>query len=260
MSIHPTAIISKEAQIADDAIIGPFCVINGNVKIGKGTQLLSHVTVGSGFGEIIIGENNQFSPGSAVGGAPQDLKYAEENTRLVIGNGNKIRECVTLNLGTEQGGGETKIGNDNLLMAYVHIAHDCHLQNNIVIANSTQLAGHVEIEDRAIIGGVCCVNQFVRLGKLSYTAGDSSINKDILPFTMAQGRYAVMRATNKVGLERAGYSKGEIENIHKAIRFLLKGKMTQEEALQKITDECEPSESLEHFVNFIKSSTRGLGK
>jgi len=260
LSIHELAVISDQADIADGVTIGAFSVIQGKVKIGRGTHLENNVSIGCKSGEISIGENNYFLPGAVVGGPPQDLKYKGEPTELVIGNNNVIREFVTINVGTASGGGVTQIGNDNLLMAYVHIAHDCVLGDHIVIANSAQFAGHVVVEDHAIIGGVCAINQFVTIGKYSYIAGDSSVNKDILPYSMAQGKYAVMRATNKVGLERAGFSKEEIENIHKAIRAVIMGNRTVDESLKKITENCSPSEHLDHLIKFINASERGLAK
>lgn len=258
MKIHPSSIVSKEAEIADDVEIGPFCSIAGKVTIGSGTKLVSHVSIGSEFGIVEIGKNNLFTSGCVVGGPPQDLKYKSEPTKLIIGDNNMIREMATLNIGTPGGGGVTRLGNGCLIMAYVHVAHDCLLGNNVVIANSTQLAGHVTIEDFARIGGVCAINQFVRIGKFAFIAGDSVINKDIVPYSMAQGRYAVIRATNRIGLERAGYSKEDIESINRAIRILTKGSSTVAEALERIDKECAKSDALDYFLNFIRSSERGL--
>lgn len=260
MGIHSSSIISKEAEISSDAFIGPFCVIKGHVKIGAGTRLESHVSLGNDFGYIELGKDNQVSAGAVIGGPPQDLKYSGEKTELIIGDRNVFRECVTVNTGTPTGGGKTSIGDDNLLMAYAHIAHDCILKNRIIIANTCQFAGHVEVEDDVKVGGVCAINQFVRLGKHSYIAGDSAVNKDVLPFTIAQGKYAVMRATNKIGMDRAGISKEVIENVHRAIRFIIKGTDTIEQSLEKISNECESSDELNHLVAFLKSSERGIAK
>jgi UDP-N-acetylglucosamine acyltransferase len=260
VNIHPSSIISKEAELDKDITIGPFCVVKGNVKIGKGTKIESHTMIGSDHGVVVIGENNQIFSGAMVGGPPQDLKYAGEPTRLEIGNNNVIREFATLNIGTATGGGTTKVGNNNLLMAYVHIAHDCQLGNDIAIANATHLAGHVSIEDNVRVGGVCAFNQFVRVGKFAYIAGDSAVNKDILPFSIAQGKYALVRATNKIGLERSGFSKGEVESIHRAIRILTMGSDTVEEALEEISKRCEPSKHIEYLVQFVKSSERGFAR
>lgn len=258
--IHPTAVISKAAQIHESVSIGPFCVINGNVKIGPRTKLESHVVLGSEFGIVEVGEDNHFFSGCVVGGPPQDLKYAGEPTRLTIGSKNLIREFVTINLGTHHGGGLTSLGDRNLLMAYVHVAHDCHFGSNIAVANTTNFAGHVTVEDHVRIGGVCAFNQFITIGKYAYIAGDSAVNKDVLPFSIAQGKYAVVRAANKIGLERAGFSKLEVENIRRAIRFIIMGDRTKEEAIQKIRAECEPLEPVERLIQFYEKSTRGIAR
>jgi len=258
MSIHPTAIISKQAQIGNDVTIGPYAVIEGEVTIGDGTVIEHHASIGSREGHTIIGKNNRFLPSCVVGATPQDHSYKNEKTKVIIGDGNTIREFVTINIGTVKDGGETVIGNKNLLMAYCHIAHDCKIGNSNVIANCTQFAGHVEMNDFIVISGGCLINQFTKIGKGAYIAGDSSVNKDIPPFVIAQGKYAVMRACNKVGLDRSGMSKGEIENIYKAVRILIKGKSTLEQSIEKIKTECESSENIKYFVDFIQSSERGL--
>jgi UDP-N-acetylglucosamine acyltransferase len=258
--IHPSSIISPEAEIGPDVYIGPFCVVLGKVHLGAGTRLESHVTIGSQHGIVEIGARNHFLPGAVVGGPPQDISFKGDNTKLVMGDDNTIRECATINVGTVKGGGVTQLGSGNLIMAYVHIAHDCQLGDRVIIANATQLAGHVIIEDDVKIGGVCAINQFCRLGRHSYIAGDSAVNKDVAPFTIAQGKYAVMRAANQIGMERAGYSKEEIESVRRAIRFLTKGNHTLEEVLEKIKTECAPCKPLEQFQEFILSSERGLAR
>lgn len=260
MSIHPTAIVSKNAELGNNVSIGPYSIINGFVKIGHGTRIDSHVVIGSDYGKVEIGDDNHILSGAVIGGPPQDLKYRGEPTQLIVGNRNTIREFVTLNIGTPTGGGVTRIGDNNLLMAYVHIAHDCTLGNHIVIANTTNFAGHVTVEDFVRIGGVCKFNQFIKIGKYSYVAGDATVNKDILPFSIAQGNYAVVRAPNKIGLERSGFEKNEIENIHRAIRAVIMGNRTISEALETIEKECAPSPNIEHLVNFIKASERGVAR
>jgi len=260
MAIHPSSVIGREVELASDVEIGPFCVITGRVRIGSGTQLDSHVSIGSEFGMVEIGEKNRFCAGSVVGGPPQDLKYKGEPTRLVIGNRNVIRELVTINIGTPTGGGVTKIGNDCLIMSYAHVAHDCSIGDHVVIANSSQLAGHVLLEDHVKVSGMCGFSQFVRVGSYAYIAGDSAVNKDVLPYTIAQGNYAVMRATNRIGLERAGFSKDEIESINRAVRIITKGSDTIEESIQRIRSECAPSARLEYFIQFLTASTRGVAK
>lgn len=260
VKIHPTALVDKRVELDDDVEIGPFTVVKGKVWIGRGTRVESHAVIGSEHGEVKIGRNNQIFPGAMVGGPPQDLKFKGETTRLEIGDGNMIREFVTINVGTLTGGGLTRIGDNNLLMAYVHVAHDCHLGNNIAVANTTNFAGHVYVEDHARIGGVCAINQFCRIGKYAFIAGDSAVNKDIMPFTMAQGKYAVSRVPNEVGMERAGFSKSDIENIWRAVRIITKGGRTIDEALTDIAKDCEPSEHIQYLVDFIKNSERGIAR
>ena len=260
MNIHPTAIISEQAEIDPSAKIGAFSIVTGKVKIGAGTVIENNVTLGFDFGETVIGENNHIWQGAVLGGSPQDLKYNNEQVRLEIGNGNAIREYVTINCGTAGGGGVTKIGNDCLFMAYVHIGHDCILGNRVVIANTVAFAGHVEAEDFVTIGGIGGVTQFCKIGKYAYIGGDSSINKDILPFSMAQGGFARVRGTNKVGMERAGFSKEEISSVNKAIRGVIKGNRTKEEAIAFIEQECGSSEPVLYLLEFFKNSKKGIPK
>lgn len=262
MAIHPTAIISPKAEIASDVEIGPYAIIQGKVIIGVGSRIDAHAVVGHDKGEVVIGRNNQIFSGANVGGPPQDLSYKGEVTRLELGDKNVVREYATLNCGTIKGGGLTKIGNGCMFMAYVHVAHDCVLGDNVVIANTTNFAGHVIVEENVRIGGVCAFNQFIKIGRFAYIAGASNVNKDILPFTMVQGMgdYAVSRATNKVGLERAGIPKEEVENIHRAVRAILMGNRTIEQALDLIAKECTPSANIEHLVNFVRNSERGIAR
>jgi UDP-N-acetylglucosamine acyltransferase len=260
MKIHPSSVISKQAEIADDVEIGPFCIVSGRVRIAAGTRLISHVSLGSEAGVVEIGKGNIFCAGSGVGGPPQDLKYKGESTKLTIGDNNTIRELATINLGTPTGGGETVVGNNCLIMSYAHIGHDCKVGSDVVIANSSQLAGHVVIEDHVKINGMCGFNQFVRVGKYAFIAGDSAVNKDILPFTIAQGKYALMRATNRIGLERAGFSKEDIESINRAVRIFTKGTESIDESIARIEAECGKSEPILYFVNSIRGSERGVAK
>jgi UDP-N-acetylglucosamine acyltransferase len=260
VDIHPTAIIDKSVELDEGVSVGPYSVIKGKVIVGRGSKIASHVVIGSDHGVVIMGKNNSVLPGAMVGGPPQDLKYKNEQTRLEIGDNNMIREFVTVNVGTATGGGVTRIGDNNLLMAYVHVAHDCQLGNGIAIANTTNFAGHVHVEDNVRIGGVCSFNQFITVGKFSFIAGDSAVNKDVMPFTIAQGKYAVSRAANVIGLERAGFGKEEVENIRRAIRIVTKGERTIEGALADIEKECSPSENIQYLVEFIKKSERGIAR
>ncbi|MCB0391247.1 MAG: acyl-ACP--UDP-N-acetylglucosamine O-acyltransferase [Bdellovibrionales bacterium] len=258
--IHSTAIISKYCEIANDVEIGPYAVIQGKVKIDSGTKIGANAMVGCDSGIVEIGKNNQIGPHSYIGGPPQDISYKGETTKLKIGDNNIFREFVTVNIGTTKQDGVTIIGNNCMFMAYVHIAHDCNIGDRVIIANTTNFAGHVIVHDDVKIGGACNFSQFTRLGKHAYIAGDATINKDILPYTMAQGKYALSRATNRIGLERAGYSKDEINNIHKAIRALLMGGRTLDEALQKINQDCEIDNHIQYLLDFVNSSEKGLAR
>lgn len=260
MSIHPTAIVGPSVELGKNVEIGPFSMVHGQVRIGDGTVIKSHAVVGSEHSIVQIGKNNVIYSGAMVGGPPQDLTYKNEDTRLEIGDGNHIREFVTINTGTTKGGGTTRIASHCLLMAYVHIAHDCQIGNHVVIANTSQLAGHVIIEDHVKVGGVCKFNQFVRVGKHSFVAGDASVNKDIIPFSIAQGNYAVARAANSIGLERDGFKADDIEAIYKAIRLVLKGERTIEVAIEEIKAANGSSPHIEYLVDFMKNSERGIAR
>lgn len=258
MKVHPSSVLSPDVELAPDVEIGPYCLIQGKVKIGRGTFIEGHATVGSRYGILEIGENNHIFPGAVIGGPPQDITYKSEPTRLIIGNNNTFREFSTVNLATNKGDGKTEIGNNCYMMAYTHVGHDCKVGNNVVMANDSHLGGHCIIEDNVTIGGVCAFNQFTRVGKNAFIAGSSVVNKDILPFSRAQGTYALVRATNKVGLSRKGFSKEEVNNVHKAIRILIMGSSTLEEAYERISNECMPSENINYLVQFVKQSKRGI--
>lgn len=258
--IHPTAIVEKGVELDTSVKIGPYSVLKGKVQVGAGSVIESHVVIGSDFGSVKIGKNNHIYSGAMVGGPPQDLKYKNEPTGLELGDNNQIREFVTLNIGTATGTGVTRIGSNCLLMAYVHVAHDCQFGSHIAVANTSNFAGHVTVEDYVRVGGVCSFNQFIRIGKYSFIAGDSAVNKDVMPFTIAQGKYAVSRAPNLVLLERSGFHKDEIDNIYKAIRIVTKGNRTIEEALADIDKECASSENIKYLTEFIRKSERGIAR
>lgn len=259
MSIHPSSIIGSNVKIAAGVKIGPFCSIVGDVQIGEGTQIVSHVVIGHEKTKVVVGKNNVFAPGAIIGGPPQDLTYKGEKTELIIGDNNSIREFVTINVGTPKGGGVTRLGSENLLMAYVHVAHDCQIGSHVVIANSCQFAGHVHVADHVKIGGICVFNQFVELGRHSYITGDSAVNKDVPPFCIAQGKYAVVRAANEIGMARSGFVKEEVENIRRAVRIITQSKLTLAESMKRIEQECAPSDTLKEFVGFITSNSRKRG-
>jgi len=258
MKVHPTSVLSPNVILEEDVEIGPYCNIQGQVKIGKGTFIEGHVTVGYRHGIVEIGKNNHISPGAVIGGPPQDISYKGEPTKLIIGDNNIIREFTTFNLATSKGDGITSIGNNCYFMAYSHVGHDCKIGNNVIVANNSHFGGHCEVEDNVVIGGVCAFNQFSKVGRNSFVAGSSIVNKDILPFSRAQGNYAIVRATNKVGLLRKGFSKEEVANVHKAIRIIIMGSGTVEEALARIQSECKQSENIQALLHFVKSSKRGI--
>lgn len=258
--VHPSVILGKNVELAPDVKIGPFTCIQGQVKIGSGTVIDSHVSIGNENGIVEIGKNNHILSSAMVGGIPQDVSYKGETTKLVIGDNNMIREFTTLNCGTMKEGGVTRIGSGCMLMAYVHVAHDCQIGNHVIVANSTQFAGHVRVEDYARIGGMVGIAQFARIGTHAYIGGGATINKDILPYSIAEGNWARVRAVNKVGMSRAGFSKEDIDNIYKAMRFIIMGDRTMEEALEKIGTECDSTAQVQHLVQFIKSSENGIAR
>lgn len=261
MAIHPTVIIQGELEAPDDVEIGPYCVIRGFVKLGHRCRIDPHVTLGTPESEIIMGDDNYVCSGAVLGGWPQDLSYKGERHRLEIGHGNVFREFVTVNIGTRKGDGVTRIGNHNYFMNIVHIGHDCQIGNGVVIAADSHLGGHTIVEDYAVIGGVCAFNQFVRVGQGAFVAGGSIVRKDILPFAragMGEGHEAVCRASNKIGLKRRGYSDYEIDQVHKALRIIIMGSVTLAEAIERIQREVDLIPPVEHILNFIKTSKRGI--
>lgn len=255
--IHPTAIVHPAARLADNVSIGPYSVIGEHVAIGSGTTVAGHVII---EGWTDIGSDNQIYQFSSIGAAPQDLKYAGQKTYLTIGDRNRIREFTTLNRGTAEGGGVTRIGNDNLFMAYSHVAHDCIIDDHVVLANGATLAGHVAIGSSAILGGLSAVHQFCRIGCHTMISGGSMVAQDIPPYTVAQGDRAKTVGLNLIGLKRRGFSEDTTRGIKKAYRLIYRSGLRLEEALQKITEEVEATPELEHFLNFIKDSQRGIAR
>jgi UDP-N-acetylglucosamine acyltransferase len=255
--IHPTAIIQPGARLADNVSVGPYSVIGEHAVIGSGTTISSHVVI-EGWTEI--GADNRIFQFSSIGADPQDLKYAGQETYLKIGDRNRIREFTTLNRGTAEGGGLTTVGNDNLFMAYSHVAHDCIIHDHAVLANGATLAGHVEVGSAAILGGLVAVHQFCRVGCHTMISGGSMVNQDIPPYTIAQGDRAKTVGLNLIGLKRCGFSEGTIRGIKKAYRLIFRSGLNLEGALLKIAEDIERSPELDQFVNFIKDSQRGIAK
>ncbi len=255
--IHQTAIVSKTAEIGADCYIGAFCVVGDEVKLGEKVRLDSHVVVD---GKTLIGDETHVYPFVSIGLAPQDLKYAGEPTAVEIGKRNHIREFVTVHRGTQGGGGITRIGDDNLLMAQAHIAHDCQIGNEVIMANAATLAGHVEIADRANIGAYSGVHQYCRIGREAFVGGYSVIVKDALPFAVSQGNHAKCYGLNRVGMRRRGYSKETIEKLHHAYHLLLNAKLNTTQAVDRIKAEITDCAEVDLLVNFIETSKRGVVK
>jgi UDP-N-acetylglucosamine acyltransferase len=253
--IHQTAIIDPTAKIAPDVEIGAYSIIGANVEIESGTWVGPHVVIN---GPTRIGKNNRIHQFASLGEAPQDLKYKGEPTRLEVGDGNTIREYVTFNRGTAEGGGLTRIGNNNLFMAYVHVAHDCRVGNDIVFANSASLAGHVQVEDFAILGGFTLVHQFTRIGGYCMTSMGSAINRDVPPYLIVSGNYAVPIGLNKIGLKRRGFSDEAIRAITNAFKLLVRSRKPRDEVNAEVQPLVDKYPEVKRFVEFINESKRGI--
>jgi len=258
MNIHPTAIVDSRATVPTSCKVGPYCVIGADVTLGERCQLLSHVAM---KGPAKIGADNVFFPFCAIGMDPQDVTYKGEPTRLEIGHHNEIREYVTINRGTVKGGGVTKVGSHLLIMAYTHIGHDCVIQDHAMLVNGATIAGHVTVEEWAVVGALCPVHQFVRIGAHSYIGGGTTITQDVLPFSMTSAaRDTHAYGMNKVGLERRGFSKERIAKIHHAYKILLASKMNTSQALAKLKSEANHGEDVDMLIRFIESAERGIIK
>jgi len=256
--IHPTAIVDSAARIGAGCRIGPYCVVGPDVELGEDCELISHVAI---QGPTRLGQKNRIFPFASLGMAPQDLKYAGEPTRLEIGDHNVIREYVTINRATVGGGGTTRVGSHNLIMAYAHIAHDCQIGNHVILANAATLGGHVLVDDWAVVGALCPVHQFVRIGAHSYVGGGTTITRDVLPFSKTvAARDTHAYGLNSVGLERRGYSRERIAKIHHAYKLLLASKLNTSQALEKLRAEQDRGEDVDMLIRFIESSERGVIK
>jgi len=258
MNVHRTAIIDEQAKVASSCQIGPYCTIGAGVELGANCRLISHVVI---EGPTKIGAENVIFPFAAIGMAPQDFTYKGEPTRLEIGDYNEIRECVTINRGTVKGGGLTKLGSHLLIMAYTHIGHDCIIEDHAMLVNGATLGGHVTVEEWAVVGALCPVHQFVRIGAHSYIGGGTTITQDVLPFSMTSAaRDTHAYGMNKVGLERRGFPKERISKIHHAYKILLASKMNTSQALAKLKAEPDRGEDVEMLIRFIEASERGIIK
>jgi len=254
MQIHSSAIVSPKAKIESSVVVGPFSIIGDNVNIGANTIIGSHCVI---EGNTAIGSGCQVFTGAVIGSRPQDLKFKGEDVFLEIGSNNIIREYCTLNPGTGEGG-KTVVGDNNLLMAYSHVAHDCRVGSNCVLANNSTLAGHVTIEDRAVIGGIVAIHQFVRVGMLSIIGGCSKVVQDIPPFSTCDGHPARVYGLNLIGLRRKGVSRDSIKQIDQAFKLIFNSGLSVKHAAEKVEKELTITEEISYLVNFIKSSERGL--
>ena len=255
--IHNTAIVSPKAKIGADCYIGAFCVVGDEVSLGERVRLESHVVID---GKTSVGDETRIFPFASIGLAPQDLKYKGEPTATEIGRRNNIREFVTIHRGTAGGGGLTRIGDDNLFMAQAHVAHDCQIGNEVIMANAATLAGHVEIADRANVGAYSGVHQFCRIGREAFVGGYSVVVKDALPFAISQGNHAKCYGLNRLGMKRRGYPKETIEKLHHAYHLLLSSKLNTTQAVERIKAEISGCAEVDYLVEFIETSKRGVVK
>jgi len=258
MKAHPTAIIHPNAKLACSVTVGPYSLIGENVELGEDCEVRSHCVL---EGNTRFGKGNRIFPWACVGLAPQDLKYHGESTQVEIGDGNTLREFITIHRATEAGDGVTRIGSHNLLMAYVHIAHNCHLGSHIIMANGASLAGHVEIQDHATVGAFCGIHQFCRIGAYSFLGSYSVVNQDILPYSKTSApRPLNVLGANRMGLERRGLSADDLKELERAFRLLSRSKLNTTQALEAIDAAGFKSEHVRALVDFIRTSERGVAK
>jgi UDP-N-acetylglucosamine acyltransferase len=253
-TVHDTAVIDPTATIADDVVIGPYTVIGPNVRIGAGTEVGPHVHI---VRDTTIGENCRIHHGAALGGDPQDLKYGGEYAELIVGSNTVIREFVTLNRGTAAHG-KTQIGSNCLLMAYAHVAHDCVLDDYVILANAVNMGGHVMIEDHVIVGGVTAIHQFVRIGRHAFVGGSAAVMKDVPPFVKAASNPLKLYGLNSLGLQRRGFSEETRMSLKRAYRLVFSSSLNIGQALAQARSELEVTPDVEHFLSFIEASERGV--
>lgn len=252
--IHPTALIDSKAKFSEGVEIGPYCIVGSGVKLGKKTKIMSHVVIE----ETEMGSNCVVYPFTSIGLPPQDIKYKGEKTKVLIGNNNVMREYITIHRASVGGEGVTKIGNNNFLMAYVHIAHDCSIENNVIMANATTLAGHVTVEDYVFIGGLVAIHQFTRIGAYSMIGGFSAIPQDIPPYTTAAGDRAKLYGLNTTGLKRQNFHDSQIKELKHAYKILFRSKLTLKEAIDILRRENKLSKEVKNLIDFIEQNKRGI--
>jgi UDP-N-acetylglucosamine acyltransferase len=253
--IHPTAIIDPGAEIDSNVKIGPYAIVKNDVRIGAGTEIGPHATIDE---YVTIGPDCRIFQYASVGGAPQDLKYHGEKTYLKIGRATIIREFVTINRGTEFGGGVTEVGEENYLMAYTHIAHDCKTGNRVILANNSTLAGHIELGNNVTVGGLVAIHQFVKVGDFAYIGGKSAVTKDIPPYVIAAGDRATLHGLNNVGLKRNNFSKSTLQELKKAYRIVFRIGLTVKQAAERVKAEVDQIPEVVNFMTFIQESNRGV--
>lgn len=256
INIHPTAIVDKNATIGQNVVIGPYSIIGPEVIIGDGTTIESHVVI---EGETIIGKNNYIYSFASIGKEPQDLKFDGEKTKVVIGDNNKIREFVTIHRGTNDKW-ETRIGNNCLIMAYVHIAHDCIIGDHCILANAATFAGHVEVEDYAVVGGLTAVHQFTRVGRHAMIGGCSAVTQDVVPYMLSEGNKARAVYINIVGLQRRGFTEEQIKTLRDVYKIIFKKKLKLNDALELLEDNYPNNNDVKLMIEFIRKSKRGIAR
>jgi UDP-N-acetylglucosamine acyltransferase len=258
MSIHPTAVVDPSAKIPASCSVGPYCIVHADVELGENCELISNVVLG---GPSRFGSGNKIYPYAVLGMDPQDITYKGEPTRLEVGDNNLIREYVTITRGTTKGGGITRVGSHILIMAYTHIGHDCAIGDHAMLVNAATLAGHVTVEEWAVVGALCPVHQFVRIGAHAYVGGGTTITQDVLPYSMTSAErdtHAYM--LNKVGLQRRGFSRERIAALHHAFKILLASRMNTSQAIEKLRAEGAQGADVEALLKFVESSQRGVIK
>lgn len=253
--IHATAVIGNQVELDTNVEIAPYAVIDGEISVGSGTKIGAHAVIS---GRTQIGKNNLISAFASLGSRPQDLKYQNEDTKLVIGDHNMFREYSNISLGTVTGSGETKIGNHNLFMVYTHVAHDCVIGDHVILANGVALAGHVQVFDKAVLGGLSAVHQFCRIGTLSMIAGGAMVTQDVAPYCMVHGDRAQLSGLNVVGLRRLNLTSEGLTSIKDMYRIVFSMSIKLDEAIEKIKNEISESSYREQFLSFLSSSSRGL--
>jgi len=258
MNIHPTAIVDASARIPSSCRVGAYCILHAGVELGENCELVSNVVLG---GPSRFGSNNKIYPFAVLGMDPQDITYAGEPTRLEVGDHNVIREYVTITRGTAKGGGVTRIGSHTLIMAYTHVGHDCVIGDHSMLINAATLAGHVTVEEWAVVGALCPVHQYVRVGAHAYVGGGTTITQDVLPYSMTSAeRDSHAYMLNKVGLQRRGFSHERIAALHHAFKVLLASKLNTSQAIEKLRAEGAQGEDVEALLKFIETSQRGIIK